>query len=146
MLLTLPILLYVFDQSPYYKRSYINPARDHVSFFCAKTISNYYDVPDDYLQVNIPKIVRLLRAERIVIGTYTSPDRLEALLLFSISHAQCIFSRDDEENTSISIIATTLLELFQGGRSARVRHRLRGRAERTLPEPQAGARRAELRA
>ena len=77
MLLTLPILLYVFDQSPYYKRSYINPARDHVSFYCAKTISNYYEVPNDYLQINIPKIVRLLRAERIVIGTYTSPDRLE---------------------------------------------------------------------
>ena len=96
-LLALPIILYVFDQSPYYKRSYINPARDHVSFYCAKTISNYYEVPEDYLQVNIPKIVRLLRAERIVIGTYTSPDRLE--VGFAASLRSSAFSAETTRRT-----------------------------------------------
>ena len=77
VLLTLPIILYVFDQSPYYKRSYINPNRESVSFYFGKHVTQYFDIPEDYLKSNIPKVVRLLHAERIVIGTYTSPDRLE---------------------------------------------------------------------
>ena len=77
VLLTLPIILYVFDQSPFYKRSYINPNRESVSFYFGKHVTQYFDIPEDYLKSNIPKVVRLLHADRIVIGTYTSPDRLE---------------------------------------------------------------------
>lgn len=102
-LLSQGIILYVFDQSPYYKHSYTKPDSQHVHYYVSEKLLKHFDIDNEYLYSNIPKAIRLLKAERIVITHYNSPDFLER-----------IFSKDDVENTSISIIATTLLELFQG--------------------------------
>ena len=59
-------------------------------------------------------------------------------VILEFHKSQCIFSRDDEENTSISIIATTLLELFQGEiERSFLSNRLRSRTQRIVPKYQA---------
>lgn len=80
-LLTQPILLYVFDQSPYYKHSYTSPDVDHIHAYVSESIQNLWDVDSTWMMNHKPKVVRLLQAERLVISEYRSPDQLEVGLL-----------------------------------------------------------------
>ena len=75
-LLTQPILLYVFDQSPYYKHSYTSPDINHVHAYVNEQISNLWDVNPSWMMDHKPRVVRLLQAERLVISEYRSPDQL----------------------------------------------------------------------
>ena len=85
-LLCQPILLYVFNQSPYYKHSYTNPDVEHVHTYVSEHISNLWDVNPSWMMEHIPKAVRLLQAERLVVSEYRSPDQLEVyFLILSIS-------------------------------------------------------------
>lgn len=105
-------LLYVFNQSPYYKRTYTNPDPARVQWYVSERLLKYFNIDESYLKTHIPSTLQLLKAERIVVSNYKSPDHLEVSAV-KRSDPKCIFSKNDVENTSISIIATTILELFE---------------------------------
>lgn len=105
-------LLYVFNQSPYYKHTYASPDPARVQWYASERLLKYFDIDEAYLQSHVPSPLQLLKAERIVVSNYRSPDHLE-VSAGGRADVQCIFSKTDVENTSISIIATTILELFE---------------------------------
>ena len=107
-----PLLLYVYDLSPYFKQTYVSPDPSRIHCFVGSSISDVWNVSPEWLMENCPSVVRLLQAERLVVSQYHSPDKLEVGKGFG-AHEQSVFSSDCD-NLSISIIASTLLELFQG--------------------------------
>lgn len=87
---SLNIILYWFSRSPYYKHSYSTNHNDSnekktLNWYVNDDIQRYYSIDNNYLESNIPDIIRLLKAERIIISHYTSRDQLEVLLL-TLSH------------------------------------------------------------
>ena len=76
-LLSKNIILYVFDQSPYYKHSYTNPDLSKVHHFVSDEISSRWNIDSNWLTSNIPSVIRLLKSERLIISEYTSPNQLE---------------------------------------------------------------------
>lgn len=76
-LLSLDIILYVFDRSPYFKQSYTNPDSQFIHYYVSEKLLNQYAIDNEYLYTHIPKVIRILKAERIVISQYNSPDLLE---------------------------------------------------------------------
>ena len=76
-LLSKNIILYVFDQSPYYKHSYTNPDLARVHHYASDEISSRWNIDSNWLTSNIPSVIRLLKSERLIISEYTSPNQLE---------------------------------------------------------------------
>ena len=85
-LLNQDIILYVFDESPYFKHSYTNPTPDHIHYYVNEKLLKHFDISNEYLWKHIPKVIRLLKAERIVISQYQSPDLLEVGFILAYSN------------------------------------------------------------
>ena len=111
-LLSKPLLLYVYDLSPYFKQTYVSPDPSRIHCYVGSSVSDVWNVSPEWLLENRPSVVRLLQAERLVVSQYHSPDKLEVGKRFGV-HELGVFSSDCD-NLSISIIASTILELFQG--------------------------------
>lgn len=90
-----------------------DPTRIHC--FVGASVSDVWNASPEWLMENRPSVVRLLQAERLVVSQYHSPDKME-VGTHRHPHLQGVFNSDCD-NLSISIIASTLLELFQGMRS-----------------------------
>ena len=111
-LISKPLLLYVYDLSPYFKQTYVSPDPTRIHCYVGSSVGDVWDVSPKWLLENRPSVVRLLQAERLVVSQSHSPDKME-VRKGPKPHNQSVFNSDCD-NLSISIIASTLLELFQG--------------------------------
>ena len=49
----------------------------NIHYYVNEKLLKHFDISNEYLWQHIPKVIRLLKAERIVISQYQSPDLLE---------------------------------------------------------------------